>query len=383
MKVLTLVVLLVALTGMVGCISTQPNRGDISFPVYTHAFPEAQTLYVESFNEIMALPPAAQPFITKIKETAEQNKTSLTYELAESMFSQRHLGVNYNSDANSPVAVTFTNSEANCLSLTLMAYALAREAGLEAQLQQVDIPEYWSRKQGYSVLNGHVNLTVWSPSDKQHTHRLIDFDSRLQKQQFAAEPIPLGRAVAMYYNNKAANALMGGDFPRAFRLLSEALKLDDSFAPAWVNLGVLYRFNDYHGYAEQAYLRATQADAKHLTAKENLAILYRLTGREQHAQRLFAEIRHLRRENPYFHLNLGDEAFEAGDISRAKEYYFRAYRLDRQNHMVLFALGKVAHADGELDSALAFLERAFNSARFDTDKKRYASKLAVLNDQYD
>ncbi|MDC8832238.1 tetratricopeptide repeat protein [Alteromonas gilva] len=383
MKVPTLVVILVALTGMVGCISMQPDSGNTNFPVYANAFPEADTLLVESPEQIMALPPAAGPFIARLKEDARHKHSTITDELVESVFSKRHLGVDYNSDANSPVAETFANSEANCLSLTLMAYALARKAGLDAQLQQVDIPEYWSRKQGFSVLNGHVNVIVWDPSQGQQAHRLIDFDSRLQAQQFAAEPMPLFRAIAMYYNNKAADALMAGDFSRAFRLLSEALKSDDSFASAWVNLGVLYRFNQYYSYAEQAYLRATQTDPGHLTAKENLAILYRLTGREKEADNLLAEVRHLRRENPYFHLNRGDEAFDAGDISRAKHYYRRAYRLDRHNHLVLFAMGKVAHADGEFDNALAFLERALNQARFDTDKQRYLSKLALLSNQYD
>ena len=315
--------------------------------------------------------------------TAEQKQTTPLDELIDSLFAEQQLGLSYFSDANSTVAETFRNRQANCLSLTLMTYALARGLGLDASLQDVFIPEYWSRKQGFSLLNGHVNVLLTDTRDPFATPRLVDFDARMQGQQFKSETMSVNRALSMFYNNKGANALVYGNYPVAFRYLSAALKQDDQFTAAWINLGVLYRFAEHYRYAEEAYQKVLQLDAQNLTARENLAILFRLTGRDSMANELAKEVHQLRVANPYYHLIRGDEAFEEGDFNLAHTYYRRAYRLDRTNHLILFALGKTALATGETDDAQAFLERAIKRAEIPADRQRYSAKLAIMSHDYE
>lgn len=308
-------VLCVMLLG--GCASTQTNTGSRSHPVYASAFPAAFTITVESPAQILTLPEGAKRFLNKIKMTAEQNQTTSLDELINALFAEQQLGLSYYSDANSTVAETFANREANCLSLTLMTYAMARGLGLDASLQDVEIPEYWSRKQGFSLLNGHVNVLITDNRDLFSKPRVVDFDARMQGQNFKAHTISVNRALSMYYNNKAALALVNGDFAVAFRYLSEALSQDDGFTAAWINLGVLYRFANHYDYAEEAYQKVIEIAPQNLTARENMAILYRLTGRDQEAVKLARDVHRLRVANPYYHLIKGDEAFEEGDIKLA------------------------------------------------------------------
>ena len=101
------------------------------------------------------------------------------------------------------------------------------------------------------------------------------------------------------------------------------------------------------------------------------------------ANELAKEVHKLRVANPYYHLIRGDEAFEEGDFNLAHNYYRRAYRLDRTNHLILFALGKTALATGETDDAQTFLERAIKRAELPADRQRYAAKLAVLSHYYE
>lgn len=383
MKVHTVVVLLSSFILLGGCASTESSTGNYLHPVYADAFPAARSVKLESPAQILTLPEEAKRFLNKIKVTAEQKQTTPLDELIGSLFAEQQLGLSYFSDANSTVAETFRNRQANCLSLTLMTYALARGLGLDASLQDVFIPEYWSRKQGFSLLNGHVNVLLTDKRDLFATPRLVDFDARMQGQQFTSQTMSVNRALSMFYNNKGANALVYGNYPVAFRYLSEALKQDDQFTAAWINLGVLYRFTEQYGFAEQAYEKVLQIDSQNLTARENLAILFRLTGRNEEAEELAKEVHGLRVSNPYYHLIRGDEAFDEGDFRLAHNYYRRAYRLDRSNHLILFALGKTALANGETDDAQSFLKRAIRQAELPADRQRYAAKLSVLSHYYE
>lgn len=347
-------------------------------PVYWSAFPDASPMFVETRAELLAVPPQAHTFISQVKEASLLNETPFVDELIKALFSRQTMGINYYSDANFTVAETFTARQANCLSLTMMTYALAKEGGLEAQLNDVLVPEYWSRNQGNTLLNGHVNITLTDTNAEKTQYRVVDFDGEIKRQEFPYEKIGLNRFIAMFYNNKGAEAMVNGHSSLAFSYFAKALEEDHTFDIAWVNLGVLYRRNDMPQFAEEAYLRALALDSDSLTVRENLAILYRATGRTELAVQISNEVHQRRISNPYYHLILGDTAFEQGEYTLAQDYYKRAYRLDKNNHYVLFALGKIAFVDGEVDSAQSYLKRALSRAHLTYDKERYSSKLGLL-----
>jgi hypothetical protein len=42
-----------------------------------------------------------------------------------------------------------------------MTYALARELGFGVRFQDKDMPEYWTIREGQSLLNGHINYRFY------------------------------------------------------------------------------------------------------------------------------------------------------------------------------------------------------------------------------
>lgn len=88
----------------------------------------------------------------------------------------------------------YNQKTANCISLTILAYSLAELAGLDAEFQDVRVPEYWVRNGDYNMLSGHVNLQIKRP--KQVSSLLlfdskgieVDFDPFIQKQNFLKHP---------------------------------------------------------------------------------------------------------------------------------------------------------------------------------------------------
>ena len=379
MKGFSYLVITLLLSGIQGCKSTSETLASSPYPVYWQSFPDAKHIKVESPTQILALSEAAERFIVDLSLHEQPDDPRMLDTFIDAVFHHQQQGLSYHSDANYSVATTFRLREANCLSLTLMTYALATRAGFEATLNTVEIPEYWSRKEGYSVLNGHINLTLSQTyKGKVIASRVVDFDQRIESQQFPASAVSLPSVLGMFYNNKAAIGLITGQFDYAFAYMTKGLELDPTLREGWVNLGVLYRFTNHYDAAEQAYLRAIALDDTDLTAKENLAVLYRHTNRDLKAAVLESEVKAQREGNPYYHLILGDEAYDNGLYTIAHSHYRRAYRLDRKNHLVLSALGKSAFSKGNLTDAKGYLERAIDNASHEQDINRYTSKLAVV-----
>ena len=66
--------------------------------------------------------------------------------------------LSYQSGATLTANQAYENLNANCLSLSILAYSLADYLGLEGQFQKVHIPEYWALDNGFNLLTGHINL---------------------------------------------------------------------------------------------------------------------------------------------------------------------------------------------------------------------------------
>ncbi len=71
--------------------------------------------------------------------------------LANTIFDHSYLNLLYKNDANTVAEETFSNRAANCLSLTIMTFALADYANFAINFQQVDTPELWVRREGNNL----------------------------------------------------------------------------------------------------------------------------------------------------------------------------------------------------------------------------------------
>ena len=67
--------------------------------------------------------------------------------------------LSYQSGATLTAAQAYNDLNANCLSLSILAYSLAEHLGLYGQFQKAH-PEYWALNNGFNLLTGHINLRV-------------------------------------------------------------------------------------------------------------------------------------------------------------------------------------------------------------------------------
>lgn len=342
---------------------------------------------IESQEEIFALDDSIKGHLDKFlganKSTAFRGKQLLRF-----LMENGDNSLAYQSGSNLTASETFRNLNANCLSLSILAHSMSEYIGLNSTFQQVHIPEFWDRSQGYSLLTGHVNIKVTPKqmrSSGNYTYInndtdaiIVDFDPNSRRQHFKTSVITKDRITSMFYNNKGALALINQDYDLAYSYFKAAILIDPDYSASWGNIGVLYRANLDFDSAELAYNHAV-ALSENYTASGNLALLYRLTNREADAIVIEQRIAKKRESNPYYHIMLGNEAYDSNDLASALIAYRHAKQLDPKLHFSYFGIAKIYYQQGNLAAAKHNLELARKLADFSFEKERYDSKLRWLD----
>lgn len=359
-------------------ISQQPGQ-----LFYDEAFADAASVTIESEQQVFALDQDGKDYVKttigRYDDPIEKMET-----LARSIFNRLDFNLLYRGDANTVASETFKNRAANCLSLSIMTYALAREAGFDVRFQDIDIPEFWTRRDGISLLNGHVNLQIVPRSTNNAVYFTtrgyqVDFDPQAIKAHLPKKYISKQLVLAMFYNNKGADALIQHDFDSAYAYFSAAVKLEPQFDSGWVNLGFLYRLKGLYAGAERVYLHALKMVPDNLTGWENLAYLYTYTGRTDEADVILARVERKRQDNPFYYLDLGERAFENGNWQMALEHFRRALALNNRHSEIFFSLAKTYYQLGEVQRTQHYLKMAKRTAQSLQEKDKYQGKLDLLS----
>ncbi|MBU2877308.1 MULTISPECIES: tetratricopeptide repeat protein [Aliiglaciecola] len=347
-----------------------------------NAFPDYQEIKIESEEEIFALDQEAKDFIQKqvaiVKDPVDRMET-----LVRLIFDRSEFNLLYMGSANTVAKETFQRRAANCLSMSIMTYALAKEAGFSVRFQDVQIPEYWTRRAGYSLLNGHINLMIM-PREPGVIHLIntglqVDFDPQNPQKSFPKQMVTKQAVTSMFYNNKGADALLSKSYTKAYAYFKKAAILSPNFISTWINLGILYRLVGDYESAESVYLYALQLDEDNLTGWENLAFLYEVTGRSEKASAIVNRIERVRSDNPFHHFIQGEQSFENGEFELALKHYRDALRLDKSKHEIYFGLAKAYYELGDVRRSQLYFKKAKDRARSHQDQERYQGKLDLLS----
>ncbi|CAM3799329.1 tetratricopeptide repeat protein [Rheinheimera salexigens] len=341
---------------------------------------------IESPTDIFLLPEEAKAKLHRLIATY-RSMPERTKAVLEFIVSYADDGLIYDNSATRTASETLYYSKANCLSLSILAYSLSKEVGMDASFQDVQIPEYWTSQLNQTWLNGHINLRL-----KHHrqvddgigivllgSDFVVDFDPYSLKKRFNSNPISEQRVVAMFYNNKAAIAFAQSNYAQAYAYYKAAIKADSQFAVTWSNLGILYRVHNLMDVAEKAYHHSLALDPDSINTLSNLAYLYQRTGKEVLADQLLQQVVKQRENNPYYYLMLGTEAYKQQEFRQGIKHFETALRLERDNHEAYFGLARSYFSLNQLGMAERYLTKAKRHTFTKQDKRRYQQKLNVLN----
>ncbi len=305
-------------------------------------------------------------------------------ELIDALYKKGRLQLDYDATVTRSAAEAFAARAGNCLSLVIMTASFARHLGLPVSFQTVQIDDFYSRSGGLYLASGHVNLVLGPPPVRSAFSRndreslTIDFLPQAELRGQRTRPLEERTIVAMYLNNRAAEALAAGRVAEAYGFARAALLQDAGFHNASNTLGVVYNSAGHHGPAEAAFRHALTGDGDNVSALSNLVMLLGRLGRSDETVALAARLQRLQPVAPFHHFNLGRAAMNDGDYALARDHFLRELRMQPYQDEVHFWAAQAYWHLGQASQARRHLNQALeNSANRDTHE-RYTAKLEGL-----
>ena len=248
-------------------------------------------------------------------------------------------GMVYSAYITEPPITTFQQRHANCLSFTLLYVALARSVGLNAKVNEVEIPPTWDmRNRKDMVFLRHVNVKVPLLGEITNILRrddvVIDLEMHRYRANYRQHEISDTLATAQFYSNRAMEYLDAGNFTDAFLSLRKSISLNNQQSYVWSNLGVLYGRKKLLRESEVAYLHALELNPEDLTVMNNLSSHYRQVGNKAQALKFARLAQRYRESNPFYKYNLALSAFEQKEYQQALQLVLQA--VDREKNDVRF-----------------------------------------------
>ena len=267
---------------------------------------------------------------------------------------------------------TFRARSGNCLSFVNLFVAIARRQRLNPFYVEVQDYQRWNYSEGVVVSRGHIVAGVNVDGDLQ----TYDFLPYRPKSYRDFNPIDDLTAMAHYYNNLGAEALMDGREDLAEPYLDIAYRLAPDFEKAINNLGIVLMRGGRLDDAIEIYARGIALHPDNVPLLNNLARAYQSSGRTQEAMLLLDRMESLNQTNPFLFVYRGEQALADGDHDAALEFMRQALRTDSEIPEVHLGLVKVFIARGDLDRARHHVERALKLDATHDEARRYAAMLS-------
>lgn len=301
-------------------------------------------------------------------------------------------------DTTGTAAETFATRRGNCMAFTNMFVAMARYLGIDARYQEVDVPPTWSMNGDSFLYSQHINVHIDLKSGRYREvdFNIYDFDHELESRIISDE-----RARAHYFNNIGAEKMLAGETGSSFAYFRQSIREDGSYAPAWINMGILHRREQLPVHAEAAFLRALEikppeqkamssmtldvgwmpsrtADTEFI-AMSNLANLYVEQGQAELAETYFDKVHAHRMKNPYYRYQMASLAFEEGDYGAAIEDLKYAVRRHKNEDEFYYLLSLSYLMEGDRKAAREWMKKAETVAQENSEKEKYSYKLDLLH----
>jgi len=305
--------------------------------------------------------------------------------LVQALYRPGELKIEYDAATTRNAAQAFDARAGNCLSLVVMTAALAQELGLQVEYNSAYSEETWSRNGSLLLRSGHINITIGRrlidrPRGQDSRSWTIDFLPAGELQGLRVRQIEQTTVLAMFMNNRAAEALARDDVNEAYWWARAGLRADPGFGAVINTLGVIYQRSGHAGAAEVTFGELLHRQPKHTQALHNLALLLEQQGRTAEAAPLRTRLAALEPEPPYHWFVLGQQALSRGDSRAARDYFAREVARADYSSEFHYWLALAHYQLGETRDAQHHLERAAALSNSRNERDLYAAKLAWLNE---
>jgi Flp pilus assembly protein TadD len=331
--------------------------------------------------DVFALSPDMRQYL-KSEVAARMRVKGLQRGLFDALYDKQQLKLVYDAQVTRNAAQTFAARAGNCLSLVIMTAAFAKEIGVPVRYQKVLVDDAWSRSGDFYFSSAHVNLTLDSRDPGTRTMwwdrasaLTIDFLGPEDIGNRGMEMIDEGTVLAMYMNNRAAEALALGRLDDAYWWARAAIVQDPGFLKAYDTLGAVYYRHGDLAQAERVLNRVLALQPQYPQVMSNLVLVLRAEGRGEEAAALALKLDELDPRPPFYFFNLGLVAMRNGDYQAARKLFTREVDRDEYYHEFHFWLAAADLRLGKVDEARTQLALAMEASPTHEQHELYAAKL--------
>ena len=305
--------------------------------------------------------------------------------LFDALYTAGQLKLDYDSATTRNAAQAFSARSGNCLSLVILTAALAKELGVTVRFQTVYVDEAWSRSDGIDFFDEHVNVTLGAKRTPGQTGHLdenemtIDFlpphDLGSRRTRVVSEET----IIAMYMNNRAAEALSQRQLDNAYWWARAAIAEDPHYIPAYNTLAVIYKFHGNPGEADRVLAHILSIEPENTIAMSNQVLVLNDLGRTVEATALAAQLKKIKPYPPFYFFDMGLRAMRQADYASAKKLFSREVERAAYYHESHFWLAVAEYRLGDVRQARKQMATAMELSTTNADHALYAAKLARLN----
>lgn len=385
MKIRALIAVL-ALTGIAtlsGCADTPMSapRSD----VFLDAAFQPASVPIDA-EDALRLSPAMKHF-AETEMASEIRAKGVRDGLIDALYTKGRLQLDYDSEITRTAAEAFDARRGNCLSLVLMTAAFAKHLNLPLRLNSVYLEESWTRNNGIFFVAGHVNVSLGRPLARTAVKVFgepelltIDFLPPDQIKRQRSRVIEESTILAMFQNNRAAEALMQGHVDDAYWWARAAILTDSRWLAAYNTLAVLYRRKGLYGPAENTLRLVLEREPLNIQAMSNLVLVLSDLGRRDEAQVWANQLAQIQPVPPYKFFDEGLAAMKAGEFAAARQLFRKEVARAAYVPEFHFWLALASYGLGDLPGARGEIAKALENSATVHDRQMYGAKLAWLNE---
>jgi tetratricopeptide (TPR) repeat protein len=291
----------------------------------------------------------------------------------------------YDGAATRNAADTFAAHSGNCLSLVIMTAAFAKAMDLSVRFQSVYVDDAIGRSGDIYLFVGHVNLILGKrPLDVGFGRyggddKIIDFLPPIEMRGVQAREISESTIVAMYMNNRAAEALARGRIDDAYAWSKAAIGSDPDFPNSYNTLGVVYHRHGNLADAERALLYALDRQPDNVHAMSNLTRVLVDEGRIAEAQEWKRKLDRIEPNPAFAYYHRGIKAMQDADFKLARDLFAKEVDRAPYYHEFRYWLAAAYVNLGEIEQARKQLALAMEFSTTRSDYDLYSGKLAKIS----